>query len=66
MNALLNQQEISEWCGHKHRAKIERWLLERNIPFFYGKDNLICTTTESIQQALNRGDVKRFAPKKAG
>lgn len=55
MGAQLNQALVSEddlriWLGYEQRAKIEKWLSDRGIPFEISRDRVV-----TIIQAINSG-----------
>ena len=52
---FVTQDELSEWCGHKKRGHIQRWLEENRINYFCGNKKRLCTTTEAIERALGKG-----------
>lgn len=51
---LLSQNDIAEWIGYEcfSRTAILRFLERNNIPYFYGKDNRLCTTLEAVNDSL--------------
>ncbi len=51
-NDLVNEQTLMEWLDYKQRGRIESWLRENRIPFFYGRDGMICTTQSAINNRL--------------
>ncbi len=49
---LITEDALKQWVGLKQRQALKRWLQEKNIRFFQGKDRRICTTATKINAAL--------------
>lgn len=49
--ALVNEDDLRAWLGYDQRAKIERWLSDRGIPFEVSRDRIV-TTVQAINTAM--------------
>ncbi len=58
---LLNAEALARWLGYERDGDIARWLRQRRIPFWYGKDRRPCTTQKAIDSILvGEGEQERI------
>lgn len=50
---LVTEDQLKEWTGFEHRARLIDWLNRHNIPWWPGKDKRVCTTYDRLDCALN-------------
>lgn len=50
--ALLNEKDLSNWCGYKRRGDIEKFCREHGVKFTTGKDGRILTTQAVLDAAI--------------
>lgn len=50
--SLLKGPVLKEWAGCRQNRKLEAWLAQRGIPYWYGGDGEIVTTLEAVNAAL--------------
>jgi len=63
MSSLIAEEQLKEWLGYDSRAKIQKLLKEKRIPYIEGKEGRICTTIEAINSQLleaKRGGCQLF------
>lgn len=54
---LVTADQLRAWLDFEQDAKVEKWLREHRIRYFYGKRGRPVTTTTAINTALlERGD----------
>jgi hypothetical protein len=49
---LIHEAALLEWTGFRQRSRLERWLVEKNIPYDKGRGGAILTTLAAINQAF--------------
>jgi hypothetical protein len=50
--ALLDEKDLSNWCGYKRRGDIEKFCREHGVKFTTGKDGRILTTQAVLDAAI--------------
>ncbi len=53
MSNLVTFEELKEATGYMRAGDIERWLTERGVPFFHGKQGFVFTTPQQMNEALS-------------
>ncbi|MCA9422927.1 MAG: hypothetical protein KC592_18050 [Nitrospira sp.] len=49
---LLSIEDLKEWTGYQRTQDVKRWLAERDIKWWNGKDHQPCTTIQAINDKL--------------
>ena len=60
MNDLISEEKLKDWTGIKTRKSTKRWLDDRNIFYFEGKDGRICVTLSAITEKQTDSGVISF------
>jgi len=60
VNDLISEEKLKDWTGIKTRKSTKRWLDDRNIFYFEGKDGRICVTLSAITEKQTDSGVISF------
>lgn len=47
---IILQDDLTQMSGYKRQADIERWLLSNRIGYTRGRDGIISTTLEALNE----------------
>jgi phage antirepressor YoqD-like protein len=54
MTALINETDLFEWTGYRHRDALVNWLRQNKIPYILGNKGRICVTADAVNLPLLR------------
>jgi len=52
MMQLIQETELMEWSGYKHRDALVNWLRHHGIPYILGNKGRVCVTSDAVNLPL--------------